>query len=337
MYKPYENYFNASIGWKGMVRITWSAPARIDLSGGAADLFGLTTLSIAIDVRTRCSIGTSDHGMKVDLGEGEVDPGEETGERYRLLKTILKVHRPRRDAIVSISSDIPSSSGLGGSASFSVATIAAINSFNEKLISPYLLAEMAQRIETRDLGLMNGYQDQYCATFGGCLFMDFKGKHNYPLGQEPYAVVESIPFPYNIVVAHTGARHCSGDVNADLYKNYLCGDTSISTRINELDDLTRSLRVALIDGDYDALCTIINRNQDIIRSFDRSTIENERLIEAALSAGADAAKVTGAGCGGCIAAICESEYDASRVAEVLRRHSPYVHECAVDGGVRQDV
>lgn len=320
-----------------MERIAWSAPARVDLSGGAADIFGLTTLSIAIDVRSRCTLEESDHGTMVDLGYGAVCLNDAVEDEYRLLRNILKTYHPKRDVVVSTSSEIPPSSGLGGSASFSVATIAAIHDLNGNHVTPYLLAEMAQRIETRGMGLMNGYQDQYCATFGGCVFMDFKEKHNYPLGQEPYAVVEPLSFPYHVVIAHTGARHCSGDANADLYESYLCGDTNISTRISELDDITRTLRVALIDEDYDTVISVVNRNQDIIRSFDRSTLDNERLIEMALSAGADAAKVTGAGCGGCIAAVCETGYAVSRVTRALQRHSPFVHECGVDRGVCREI
>ena len=38
-----------------MKRAVFSAPGRVDLSGGAADIFGFTTLSLAIDLRQGAS------------------------------------------------------------------------------------------------------------------------------------------------------------------------------------------------------------------------------------------------------------------------------------------
>jgi galactokinase/mevalonate kinase-like predicted kinase len=320
-----------------MKRVVFSAPGRVDLSGGAADIFGFTTLSVAIDLRTTCTIERTQNNLTFDVGEGPMSLEEARGERYDILHNIVNRFKLRDGLSFSLSSKIPRSSGLGGSASFAVSTIKCLDQLLSLELNNYEIAEHAQRIETQGMKLKNGYQDQYCSAFGGCLFMDFKDKENREIGQEPYAVVEKLDFDHSIVVAHTGIKHNSGDANAIVYTKYHEGDKTPITSILELDDLTRELRNAVIDDDYEMICKIVNLNQEIVRRFGRSYPENEKLINAALVSGADAAKVTGAGCGGSIAAICNDHDMAYKVVEALEGASYFVKACVMDGGVRNEV
>jgi len=310
-----------------------SAPARVDLSGGVADIFGGCTVSVAISLRARCTVAPTPgktgiilNGTWHDL-HGEPLPGQ-------ALITAVARSCGAQDLTFSYTTDIPPSSGLGGSASLAVSAMAVIHHARGVRISPYDLAEQAQRVETTGMGLVNGYQDQYAAVFGSCLYLDFEGKANKPLGQEPYAVVERHVFPFPLVVAHTGTSHSAGDANAAVVSRYEAGDTTVRSSISRLNALTRALRTALIRSDYATICEVVNENQAHIRAFGRSYPENEALIGAALDAGADAAKVTGAGCGGSIAALCRTEDEAASVAAALAETSPFVRVCQSDRGVR---
>ncbi|HPR41733.1 MAG TPA: galactokinase family protein [Candidatus Methanofastidiosa archaeon] len=320
-----------------MKRAVFSAPGRVDLSGGAADIFGFTTLSLAIDLRTRCVLEENQGKITFDVGEGPIDIDDARGERYDLLHNIVRRFKLKEGLSFSLSSDIPPSSGLGGSASFTVSAIRCLDKMLSLGLNDYEVAEHAQRIETLGMELKNGYQDQYCSTFGGCLFMDFRDKENREIWEEPYAVVERLEFDHSVVVAHTGTKHNSGEANSMVFDKYYEDDKATVNSILELDDLTRELRNAVIDDDYEMVCKIVDLNQEIIRRFKRSYPENEKLIDVALGSGADAAKVTGAGCGGSIAAICYDEDSARKVAEALGEVSNFVKVCTVDGGVRDEL
>lgn len=320
-----------------MGKVRCSAPARVDLSGGAADIFGLSTLSVAIDIRASCTICENDGGIVFDIGEGQVPLEDAVGSSYEILKKIVNRFDLRDGLSFTVSTDIPRSSGLGGSASLAVSIISCLDKVLGLGLSDYLVAEHAQRIETMGMKLKNGYQDQYCSTFGGCVFMDFKDKGNREVGEEPLAFVERLPFEHKVVIASTGIEHNSGDVNSIVYDNFHRGDPRTVGNIRELDVLTRALRDALKEGDYPKTCSIVERNQEIIREFGRSLPENERLIRIAMEAGADAAKVTGAGCGGSIAAICGEEEDARSIERALKDASPFARACRIDGGVRCEV
>ena len=316
--------------------ITYSAPGRVDISGGAADIFGGCTISVAVDLRATCTVSPGSGTPTLRTETGIVDLVDPPNAPYELMTSIAAGYGIR-DVSLQTSSEIPRSSGLGGSASLAVAALSALNAWNGWGYHAYGIAERAQRIETQGMDLVNGYQDQYAAVFGSCLFMDFSGKGNRPLGEEPYAVVEHLEFPYPLVIAHTGTSHNSGASNSGIVQKYYDRDPLVYGRIQELNAVTRALRTDIINGSYNKICDAMQYNQDVIRDFKRSYPENERLIAAALDAGADAAKVTGAGCGGSIAALCSDEDSAKTVEIELARLSAFSKVCHADDGVMRHV
>jgi galactokinase/mevalonate kinase-like predicted kinase len=322
--------------------IIFSAPSRVDLSGGAADMFGFSTLSVAIDLRAQVSISDYSHGIFVKIDETEEIISKKTvfGTETDIIKSIVKrFNIIDKKFKITVRTEIPKFSGLGGSASITVAAIASLNKKFGIGLNAYQIAEHAQRCESLELGMRNGYQDWYVAAFGGTLFMEFKNKNNLEIDQEPFAVIENLRdfMEIYLVVAHTGVKHSSDVSNERLYSEYIKGNKKIVDLIRKLDVLTRDARDAVIWNDLNLLAEIVNENQEIIRKFNRSSEENEKLIKIALSNGAIAAKVTGAGCGGCIAALCENKKDKESVTKALRESSSFVHECEIDEGVKYGI
>ncbi|MGD2250189.1 MAG: hypothetical protein PVF58_17445 [Candidatus Methanofastidiosia archaeon] len=305
-----------------------SAPARIDLSGGAADIFGKCTLCSAITMRAYCEIEPSDtfsihiEGTPVSL------------DTVPMLKAVITRTNIDTTAKISMYSDIPPQSGLGGSASLSVALMYGLHIFSDKEPNLYEIAELTQRAET-DAGMLNGYQDWYAAAFGGVLFLDFRKKCNNPIEKEPYATVEDLSdyMELHIVVADSQVSHSSSLSNTLLYKKYMNGNTRIVSLIDRLDTITREAKKAVVHKDLEKLAEIIKENQEIIRKFGRSAPENELLIDAAYRGGAVACKVTGSGQGGCIAALCSGAKNQKSVKDALLEVIDAVYSVEVDKGV----
>ncbi|MBU7014228.1 MAG: hypothetical protein HXS43_05300 [Theionarchaea archaeon] len=313
-----------------MSRVTCSAPSRIDLSGGAADMFGKCTLCSAISLRTYCEIVSAEKGTVIMEGAPVAQ------DQVPVLTATLARVKASFSAELSIHTDVPMSAGLGGSASMSVAVLYAMSLLTKNVMSLYEIAEQAQRAET-DLGMLNGYQDWYAASFGGLLFLDFRGKNNRPVDQEPYATVESLSHykgDIRFVVADTGVFHSSAASNDELYRRYKAGDKKVVELIERLDWITREGKRAVVNKDIEQLGDIVKENQDIMREVGRSIPENEQLIEAAYQGGAVACKVTGAGQGGCIAALCSGERNQKSVADRLLEETSAVYPVHVDDGVR---
>jgi galactokinase/mevalonate kinase-like predicted kinase len=152
-----------------------------------------------------------------------------------------------------------------------------------------------------------GYQDQYMATFGGLNYMDFRDKEFYrEVMSEPFATVESLvphvdELPF--VLANTGVAHHSGAVHKPIRERWLEGDREVVDAYMRIAKLAREGKKALLARDWRLLGELMNENHDIQRRLGGSGPENERLIEAALKAGAYGAKLAGAGQGGTIIAL----------------------------------
>ena len=124
--------------------------------------------------------------------------------------------------------DVPASSGLAGSSVLILAVLAALRAFyalDARRWNDYALAEIAQRAEEHDLGIVCGYADRYAPLFGDLAYVAYHGKlWHAPLGEEPYATYEKlgafIP-PLAFVVATTGVQRDSGSVHAPMRARYL--------------------------------------------------------------------------------------------------------------------
>lgn len=69
-------------------------------------------------------------------------------------------------------SDAPPGCGTGTGASIAVALIGALSKYSDQYMNPYQIAELAHKLETEELELESGVQDQYAAAFGGINFME---------------------------------------------------------------------------------------------------------------------------------------------------------------------
>lgn len=216
-----------------------------------------------------------------------------------------------------------------------VSIIYGLHVFSQVKPNLYEIAEQAQRAET-SLGMVNGYQDWYAAAFGGLLFLDFRGKCNKPIEEEPYTTVEDLSHymePMKFVVADTRVSHSSAVSNDVLYYKYMRGDKKVVSLIERLDAITKEAKKAVVHEDMEKLSGIVEENQEIIRKFGRSAPENEQLIETAYRAGALACKVTGAGQGGCIAAICSGRRNQHTIRDALLEETDAVFPVEMDRGV----
>lgn len=142
------------------------------------------------------------------------------------------------------------------------------------------------------------------ATFGGLNYMDFRGKQFYRSAEaELFATVErldahvpELPF----VLALTGVQHSSGAVHQPLRERWLEGETAVVNGYKRIAELARLGKKALLLKDWPTLGQLMNENHAIQRDLGGSGAANERLIAAALGAGALGAKLAGAGNGGTI-------------------------------------
>jgi galactokinase/mevalonate kinase-like predicted kinase len=304
-----------------------SAPGRAGIIGNPTDMYGGAVLSCSVSMRARVTV-TSAKGLVLETG-GETcqisgrDDLRPQGDLFDLPRAVLDfMHLPSLDCHVRYESEIPLRSGLAGSTALLVALVKALLAWQGRYPHAYSLAEQSRYIELNYLRVVCGYQDAYMTTFGGLNYMDFRGKQFYREAEaELFGTIEPLA-PYvsalPLVLAYTGVQHASGEVHKPLRERWLEGEPAVVEGYRRITDIACLGKKALLLRDWPTLGRLMNENHAIQRDLGGSGGQNERLIHAALEAGALGAKLAGAGHGGTIIALWPWA-DAAPLEESLHR------------------
>jgi galactokinase/mevalonate kinase-like predicted kinase len=299
-------------------RIVCSAPGRAGIIGNPSDMYGGSVISCSVGMRARVTVAALDQdgtALNVVLQTAghecrivRRDDLRPRGDRFDIARAVLDyLHLPPLACQVGYESEIPLRSGLAGSTALVVALLHALLAWQGEANIRHRLAERARYLELNYLKVVCGYQDAYMCTFGGLNYMDFRGKQFYRSAEaELFATVEplsaylpSLPF----VLGHTGVRHASGVVHKPIRERWLEGEAPVVAGYDRITEIARTGKKALLMGDWPLLGQLMNENHAVQRDLGGSGESNEKLIAAALEAGALGAKLAGAGQGGTIIAL----------------------------------
>ncbi len=329
--------------------VKYSAPARIDLSGGATDWCGMHTLSMAINLRASAKVQRIENKdlIQIKIGNLEEEYIKPTyGTDLDLFKAVIELSK-QKGFRIEYETQIPKGSGLGGSAPLTVSTLFALNNLFSLNWSKYYIAELAQRAESYKLQTVNGHQDQYSAVFGGLIYMDFEGKtcqkgiYSKTVEEEPYATVESLdeymPDFHIIIAIPQITRASSDETNSSVSEKYLNNDPEIVNLMKEKAKLTQLAKKLVIEKKETKLYEVINQNNEIMRKFGFLTEDNELIIKKSFEMGALACKTTGAG-KGAVAIFARNKELTQKIFEALKRESSIKHLFIVkkDEGARKE-
>ena len=155
-------------------------PLRIPLGGGGTDIpsyysqFGGFLISAAINKYVYVIINPRfENSIRLSYSRTEtVDNFEEI--QHPIVRECMRlVGLEKGVEIVSIA-DLPASTGLGSSSSFTVGLLRALHAYQGEEVSPKTLAEEAYVIEVEILQEPIGKQDQYISSFGGLVSMEIE-------------------------------------------------------------------------------------------------------------------------------------------------------------------
>jgi D-glycero-alpha-D-manno-heptose-7-phosphate kinase len=147
-----------------------------------------------------------------------------------------------------------------------------------------------------------GFQDYYPAFYGSTSCIHFRPDG---IGREALTVNES-SLEDRFVICYTGEPRLSGTNNWDILKRHVDGDRELFNLFEGIRDSARSMRTALLNDDWEHVRSIMSAAYPNRKRLAPgvTTPQMESLVAKALANGALAAKVCGAGGGGCIAFLC---------------------------------
>ena len=213
-----------------------------------------------------------------------------------------------------IGGDLPAGAGLGSSGALGVAVARALCGVAGFELEPLDLVQACQRAEEQATGLPCGILDQAAAVLGRpgqALFLDCTSLE-----------YRHVPLPAGlaVLVVDSGIRRRVADTAyAERRRELEAGHPRRVRHVETENERVRAAVEALEHDDLAALGELFAASQASLRDdYEVSTPELDHLVDEALAAGAFAARLTGAGFGGCVVALVDTECSSS-VASRLGR------------------
>ena len=222
-----------------------------------------------------------------------------------LLKAAIKRMNIENGLDIFVRADAPPGCGTGTSASVAVALISALATYKRLNMDQNNIAALAHKLETEELGLESGVQDQYAAVYGGINFMEI----DYPkvkllkikINEKRIHELEN-----QFILVYFGPRSSSKMHNAVIC-NYKSRDKATINSFEIMRQCAYEMKDS-INSDIEILGDIINRNWEAQKSL-HSLMINPIINKAekiAKSNGAIGFKCNGAGGGGSATILAES-------------------------------
>jgi mevalonate kinase len=235
-------------------------------------------------------------------------PGIAMAIKPRVFVTVRDTKRPQRAkspyidscfaamevmGSVYINSQIPSSSGLGSSAAVTVATLSAINDEFKKNKTREDIANMAFEIEKKVQTGRASPTDTTVSSYGGIVLISGGSRRRLPPQNMHLVIGDSL-------VSHSTARMV--EQVAELKKNH---PDIVDPVLDAIEGV--SLSAIHFLNNPKELGRYMNMNNALLEVLGVGHPQLSKMVLASRNAGAFGAKITGAGGGGCMVALCPKQ------------------------------
>ena len=298
--------------------VTSSAPGKVYLFGEHAVVYGEPAVPCAIERRVHVTATEIDEGLRIhanDLqldgftaeysGDGESHPDVDVAESLveAGMGYVNEAVTQARDAAdapeagfeISVEGDIPLGAGLGSSAAL---VVAAIDAATRELGVELPASEIADRAYQVEHEVQDGQAsraDTFCSAMGGAVRVE---------GDDCRRLdgIGTLPF----VIGYDGGAGDTGALVAgvrNLRQEYDFAADTVAT----IGDIVRKGEAVLGTGDHERLGELMDFNHGLLSALGVSSRSLDSMVWAARDADAHGAKLTGAGGGGCIVALDETD------------------------------
>lgn len=310
---------------------TASAPGKAILFGEHAVVFGKPAIAVAVDKRAQIivrkgkekytTVKSVDLGVQADLdlfNNNFIIKKGKSGIIKYILESLLMVHNGS-PLDIELKMEMPIGAGLGSSAAVTVATLAALDNFHEKEINISSLAKKAHNVEVKVQGAASPL-DTAVSTYGGLVYLSEKSEV-IPLDAD---------LENSLVIGYTSQRGNTGKMVESVHQRRDRHPEIMDPVIESVGKITREARKILSKNNHDSfkqnqdtgyaksnlekfnLGELMNINHGLLDAMGVNTLELSQMVYKARQAGAQGAKITGAGGGGSIIAYCPG-----KILEVL--------------------
>ncbi|MEP7188185.1 MAG: mevalonate kinase [Roseiflexaceae bacterium] len=313
-----------------------SAAAKLILCGEHAVVYGRPAIALPL-------VGICAHADVADApaGDGIVVHARDLRRRWRvandpngpisqLITSVLSYLQaaPAPDLRITISSTIPIASGMGSGAAVATAIVRALVAHLGRQIAPAEISALVYASEQRFHGTPSGIDNTVIAYEQPIWFVRAEDGRRKPEDEgsdsssgfrPPSPIIESIAIasPFMLLIGETGVRSATRLPVGAVRRRWQAAPARYEALFDQVGTIVAQVRAALED-DISALGPLLSQNHWLLQQIGVSAPELDRLVEAALAAGALGAKLSGAGWGGVMLALVTHDTRA-RVAAALEQ------------------
>lgn len=297
-----------------MIQSIASAPGKAILFGEHAVVFGKPAIAVAVDKRAIITITkrneTKKNGIttfkspdlhvnaELDLVHGEIKmiTGKSGILKY-ILESVLNAH-DGTPIDIKLDMEMPIGAGLGSSAAVTVATLAALDIYHQRKISKSKIAKMAHEIEIKVQGAASPL-DTAVSAYGGLIY----------LSENAEVISLAADLEDSIIIGYTSNRGNTGQMVAGVKKRRDLHPEIMDPLIESVGRITNEAKIILTSKklekkNIESLGELMNINHGLLDAMGVNTLELSKMVYISRMAGAAGSKITGAGGGGSIIALC---------------------------------
>ncbi|MBC1515352.1 mevalonate kinase [Listeria immobilis] len=226
-----------------------------------------------------------------------------------LVVDVLKEIGQGENVSIHVTSGVPIGRGLGSSAAVATSIARGLYKYFKRELESKKLLSIVNTAEKIAHGNASGVDAITVVS-------------EKPVWYERDRKLEIMHFSKKItfVVADTGVPSETRAAVADVQKLYQKNQAEIDQIIRTLGNISREIKTYL-EGNADTIKIgdAMNRAQNYLETLTVSDSSLENLIKVARNNGADGAKLTGGGRGGCIIAVAKNQEIAEKITKALHK------------------
>jgi D-glycero-alpha-D-manno-heptose-7-phosphate kinase len=282
------------------------SPVRITLGGGGTDLnsysskYGGALIAAAIDKYTLVT-AHSRFDDEIKLNYSKTEQIKNVDEiKHNIFREALKLLNIRKGIELTSLADIPGSSGLGTSGSFTIALLNVLHAYKREFVSQKQLAEEACKIEIDILKEPIGKQDQYISAFGGIISLEFAKDGSVTVDPVKMTEESQDELHNNIMLFYTGISRSASDILKEQNDKSKIDENITIETLHEIKKIGLDTKKAFEKGDIDKLGEFLDLHWRIKKRLSKNITNKfiDKCYELAKSNGALGGKIMGAGGGG---------------------------------------
>lgn len=293
---------------------TSSSPGKLMLFGEHAVVYGYPCIVTAVDQRMSVSARVADdkdvHIHAPDIGVREYQKPIAQLRMGEIPKAVAFIeaavfrffekHPQHSGVYLTTASDFSSQFGFGSSSAVTVSCIHALAALFGVALTKKQLFQLCYQAVLDVQGVGSGF-DLAAAIWGQTLYY-----------VSPAKVVRPVHFDKaKLIIGYTGIKADTPTIVRMVQEKRSQSPKKIEGLFHNIMHIVEQAEAAINKEQWSVVGSLMNENQSILHELGVSSKELDVLITAAQKAGAYGAKLSGAGGGDCMIALCDDKHIAN--------------------------